>query len=334
MAAGFGSAGVGAAVLMAADPKSRTTGFDGDNARMRIGLVGAGPWARNVHAPAIAGHPRWSAAGVWARRPEAAAEVADVVGGPVHASLERLLEACDTVAFAVPPQVQGELVPVAAAARKHLVLEKPLAADLPAAERASAAVDDAGVCSATMLTLRFDPAIRTWLDGIGAGPHGPGTVGTARWLSGSLLGGPYASSAWRAEHGALFDVGPHVIDLLDAALGAVTGVEAARRDAPDLWRAGLVHAGGARSSLVLSSRTPVDPTEFEVALSGGLGPDGRGRCRLASRPRDAVACYARLLDDLAVAIDAGDPRLPVDARRALHVQRIVDEILQVAAGPA
>lgn len=299
---------------------------------MRIGLVGAGPWARTVHAPAIAAHPRWSSAGVWARRPEAAAEVAAIAGGPAHASFEELLDACDAVAFAVPPRLQGELVPAAAAAGRHLVLEKPLAADLVAAERAATAIDDAGVCSATVLTLRFDPVIRDWLDGVDEGPHGAGTVGTARWLSGALLGGPFAASAWRAEHGALLDVGPHVIDLLDAALGPVTGVDQARRDDPDLWRIGLEHAGGARSSVVLSLRTPVEPTDFEIAVIGGVGPGGRGRHVVDHRPDDAAACYGRLLDDLATAIDTGDRRLPVGAHRALHLQRIVDEVLRRVAG--
>lgn len=298
---------------------------------MRIGLVGAGPWARAVHAPAIAGHPRWTAAGTWARRPAAAAEVAAITGGPVHASFEDLVAACDVVAFAVPPQVQGHLVPAAAAAGRHVVLEKPLAADLAAAERAATAIDDAGVRSATVLTLRFDPAVRTWLDALPGGPQGPGTVGTARWLSGALLGGPSAASPWRSEHGALLDVGPHVIDLLDAALGPVTGVEYARHDEPDLWRIGLGHAAGARSSVVLSLRTPVDPTDFEVAISGGLGPDGRGRAVLGTRPADAVACYARLLDDLADAIDTGDRRLPVDVARSLHLQRILEEVVRAAA---
>ena len=292
---------------------------------MRIGLVGAGPWARSVHAPAIAGHPRWTAAGVWARRPAMAAEVAAISGGPVHDRFDDLLDAADAVAFAVPPQVQGELAARAAAAGKHVVLEKPLAADLAAAERAAAAIDDAGVCSATVLTLRFDPAIRSWLDAVPAGPHGPDSTGTARWLSGALLGGPFATSAWRADHGALLDVGPHLIDLLDAALGPVTGVDQARRDEPDLWRIGLAHAGGARSSLTLSLRIPVDPTEFEVSVVGAAG-----RHRLDTRPADPVACYARLLDDLADAVAAGDPRLPADARRALHLQRIVDEVRRTA----
>ncbi|MEQ3552158.1 Gfo/Idh/MocA family oxidoreductase [Pseudonocardia nematodicida] len=293
---------------------------------MRIGLVGAGPWARSVHAPAIAGHPRWTAAGVWVRRPDAAAEVAGITGGRAFARLDDLVDACDAVAFAVPPAVQGELVPRVAAAGRHVVLEKPLAADLDAAERAASAVADAGVCSATVLTLRFDPAIRDWLAGIPAGPHGPDTVATARWLSGALLGGPFATSAWRAEHGALLDIGPHVLDLLDAVLGPIVDVDHARRDAPDLWRVGLAHAGGARSTVTLSLRIPIDPTEFEVAVVGRAG-----RHRLTTRPADAVACYARLLDELATAVDSGDPRSPVDAGRALHLQRVVDRV-RVAAG--
>ena len=292
---------------------------------MRIGLAGAGPWARTVHAPAIAAHPRWSAGGVWARRPEAAAEVAAVSGGPVHEEFDDLLAACDAVALAVPPQVQGELAPRVAAAGKHLVLEKPLAADLASAQRVADAITTAGVCSATVLTLRFDPAIAAWLDAVPPGPHGPDTTATARWLSGALLGGPFATSAWRAEHGALLDVGPHVIDLLDAALGPVVGVDQARRDEPDLWRIGLAHAGGARSSLALSLRIPVDPTEFEVAIVGVAG-----RHRIDVRPADAVACYGRLLDDLAAAVDAGDLHSPVDASRALHLQRVVEQVRTAA----
>lgn len=48
------------------------------------------------------------------------------------------------------------------------------------------------------------------------------------------------------------------MDLLDAALGEVRDVTWARLDEPDLWRFGLVHAGGAHSSVTLSLRLPVD----------------------------------------------------------------------------
>ncbi|MET0191200.1 MAG: Gfo/Idh/MocA family oxidoreductase [Pseudonocardia sediminis] len=291
----------------------------------RIGLVGAGPWARAVHAPAIAAHPRWELAGAWTRRPEAAREIVDGFGGRAFPRLDDLVDACDAVAFAVPPAVQGELAPGVATAGRHVVLEKPLAQDLDGARAVADAVAAAGVCSATMLTLRFDPGVRAWLDAIGGGPAGPDTTGSARWLSGALLGGPYAGSGWRAEHGALLDIGPHVIDLLDAALGRVVGVDLAHRAEPDLWRFGLAHAGGARSTVTLSLRLPIDPTEFEATVLGAVG-----RHRLDRRPSDAVACYGRLLDDLATAVADGRTDLPVDAARALHLQEIVDRVLRAA----
>src|SRR5690606_24187086 len=53
-------------------PSMQQTGADA----LTVGLVGAGPWASMFHAPAIAGGPETRLAAVWARRPEAAGELA------------------------------------------------------------------------------------------------------------------------------------------------------------------------------------------------------------------------------------------------------------------
>lgn len=291
----------------------------------RIGLVGAGPWAWRVHAPAATRHPWFRFRGAWTRRPEAAHELCSEFGGTPYRTLAELVDASDVIAFAVPPAAQAELAPGVAAAGRHLVLEKPLADDLAGARRIADAVAAAGVRSTTVLVLRFDDAVLAWLDAVGSGPAGPDTVGVARWLSGSLLGGPYHRSAWRNEHGALLDIGPHVIDLLDVALGPVTGVDHAERTEPDVWRIGLAHAGGARSSLTLSLRLPVDPTEMEFGVFGSAG-----RHVLARRTDTAVTCYTRMLDELAFAIELGRTGLPVDAARALRLQEIVDDVLRAA----
>lgn len=292
---------------------------------MRIGLVGAGPWARRVHAPALAAHPGVEFAGVWARRPEAAAELTAVHGGRPFAELDELLTAADAVAFAVPPGVQAELAPRVAAAGRHVILDKPLADSLPDAEKAAAAIEEAGVYSTSMLTLRFDTGVREWLAGLPAGPAGPDTVASARWLSGALLGGPYAASSWRAEHGALLDVGPHLIDLLAAALGDVVDVEWAHHSEHDVWRLGLLHSGGARSTVVAALRLPVDPTAFEVTAFGSIG-----RHVLATRPADAAACYAVLLDEFLAAVAAGELAGPQSARRLLTLQRVIDQARRLA----
>lgn len=293
---------------------------------LRIGLVGGGPWSRRVHGPALAAHPRVDLAAVWARRPEVTAELASAYGARGCPSFDDLLGTVDAVALAVPPQVQCGLAVRAAAAGRHLICEKPLAGNVADARAVVEAVRAAGVHSSMMLTLRHDVAIRNWLGGLPPGPAGVDTVGSVRWLSGALLGGPYAGSGWRAEHGALLDIGPHAIDLLDAALGPVTGVGWAHHDEPDLWRFGLDHAGGAHSSLTLSLRLPVDPTEIEFTVLGAAGVH-----RLTERAADARTSFTRLLDELVAAMDGSGPAPALDAAHGLRLQEIVEQVRAAAA---
>ncbi|HET6260280.1 MAG TPA: Gfo/Idh/MocA family oxidoreductase [Pseudonocardia sp.] len=293
--------------------------------QLRVGLVGGGPWARTVHGPALAAHPGTAMAAVWTRRPEFAHEVAEEFGARAHARLDDLLDDVDVVAFAVPPQVQGELAVRAAAVGRHLICEKPLAGSVEDARAVVDAVQRAGVHSSMVLTMRHAPAVREWLAALHSAPAGPDTVASARWLSGSLLGGPYSASAWRIEHGALLDLGPHVIDLLDAAVGAVTSVGWAHHDQPDLWRFGLVHEGGAHSTVTLSMRLPIDPSEIEFAV---FGPNGRHR--LAGRHADPRTCFAALLDELVAAIDGSGPPPALDVARGLRLQELVEQVRSAA----
>jgi GFO/IDH/MocA oxidoreductase family protein len=289
--------------------------------RLRVGLVGGGPWARTVHAPGLAAHPGTELAAVWTRRPEVAAEFAVEYGVRYYPDLEVLFDAVDAVAFAVPPQVQGRLALCAAAAGKHLICEKPLAGTVEEARAVVDAVEQAGVHSTMVLTMRHAPAVRDWLAGMPSEPAGPDTVASARWISGALLGGPYSTSQWRAEEGALTDLGPHVIDLLDAGVGPVVEVPWARYEEPDLWRFGLLHSGGAQSTVTMSMRVPVDPSEIEFTVFGGAG-----RHRLAGRGADATTCYAALLDELVAAVDGSGPPPALDVTRGLRVQELVEAV--------
>ena len=289
--------------------------------RVRVGLVGGGPWARTVHAPGIASHSGTELAAVWTRRPDVAAELAAEFGTRSYTDLEVLLDAVDAVAFAVPPQVQGRLALFAAAAGKHLICEKPLAGTVDDARAVVEAVERAGVHSTMVLTMRHAPAVRDWLAEMPQEPAGPDTVAFARWVSGSLLGGPFSASPWRAEEGALSDLGPHVIDLLDAAVGPVVEVPWARYEEPDLWRFGLLHSGGAQSTVTLSMRVPVDPSEIDFTVLGGAG-----RHRLAGRGADAPICYAALLDELVAAVDGSGPPPALDVTRGLRLQELVEAV--------
>jgi predicted dehydrogenase len=280
-----------------------------------------------VHGPELAAHPDTEITAIWTRRPEAAQELAEMYGARPHVELDALLDNVDAVAFAVPPHVQAPLAVRAAAAGKHLICEKPLAGSVEEAKAVVAAVREAGVHSAMVLTLRYAPAVREWLARMPSSPAGPDTFAAARWLSGSLLGGPYSASAWRAVDGALFDLGPHVIDLLEAAVGPVTSVPWAHHGEPDLWRFGLVHSGGAQSTVALSMRLPVDPSEIEFLVLGGAG-----RHRLAGRSADPGGCYAALLDELVASVNGSGPPPALDVARGLRLQEVI-EAVRAAAQP-
>lgn len=188
-----------------------------------------------------------------------------------------------------------------------------------------ATVAEAGVQSSMMLTLRHDPVVRAWLAGLPAQPPGTDTVASATWLSGAVLGGPNAASPWRAEQGALLDIGPHVVDLLDAALGAVDAVPWAHLAEPDLWRFGMEHAGGAQSTVTISLRLPVDPSEIEFAVFGGAGTR-----RLAGHRPDALACFARLLDEFVAGCSGAGQAPALDAARGLRLQQIIQQVRDLA----
>ncbi|MBP2340301.1 putative dehydrogenase [Saccharothrix coeruleofusca] len=293
--------------------------------QLRVGLVGAGPWARMVHAPGLADHPGTRLTAVWARKPEAAAELAGTYGAEVAADPDELLAAVDAVAFAVPPEVQSGIATTAAERGKHLILEKPVAATLADAERLAGAVRRAGVASLVMLTKRFAPEIREQLDQLRE--VGGWAGGSVRVLNGALLEGPFSRSPWRHERAPLDDVGPHVFDLIDAALGPITQVIAAHRGEGGLWQLILGHEGGATSGVSLSMALPLNPGVWEVAVFGE-----HGHRVLADRGTSAQDCFTNLLDDFVAMVQSGTTEHPCDVHRGLYLQRIIDQARRAAGG--
>src|SRR3954465_488269 len=100
---------------------------------MRFGLVGTGFWAREAPGAGLKAAAAAELAGVWGRdrgRAEQAGASLDVRS---YDDFDAMLVDVDAVSFAVPPDVQAELAVRAAAAGKHLLLEKPLATSVGAA---------------------------------------------------------------------------------------------------------------------------------------------------------------------------------------------------------
>ncbi|MER8185194.1 Gfo/Idh/MocA family oxidoreductase [Kitasatospora sp. NPDC094015] len=285
---------------------------------MRIGLLGTGPWARRVHAPALAAHPDVEFAGVWGRRPAAAAELAGPYGVPVHQDLDALLDQVDAVAVALPPSVQGELAIRAAEAGKHLLLDKPVALDPAVARRVAEAAQANAVASVVFFTLRFNADQADWLTEQAA--RDGWFTARCEWLGAVFTSpdSPYAASPWRQEKGALWDVGPHALSLLLPVLGEVRRVTAAAGPG-DTVHLVLRHASGASSTLTLSLTTPPE------AAVDGVGLELRGAAgltRMPARNEGPAEAYARALDALHTTA-AGGPAHPCDAAFGARVVEIL-----------
>ncbi|MFK0265894.1 Gfo/Idh/MocA family protein [Streptomyces angustmyceticus] len=286
----------------------------------RIGLLGTGPWARRVHAPALAAHPGVEFAGIWGRRAEAAAALAQVHDTRPYESPDELFEVCDAVAVALPPSVQAALALRAAAAGCHLLLDKPVATAVPEARALAAAADRAGVASVVFFTARFGEQEGEWIAAQAAA--GGWFSAHADWL-GSVFAedssSPYAHSPWRREKGGLWDVGPHALSVLLPVLGDAEAVTATRGPG-DAVLLTLRHSSGAASSATLGLTAPAAAAGVEVTLRGTAGTTS-----LPRRQDGPEVAYGHAVDALLAAVETGLPNAC-----DLHFGLRVTEILAAA----
>jgi predicted dehydrogenase len=293
-------------------------------------VLGTGHWARTTHARALADHPDVEFAGFWGRDGEHAATAAAEFGVDSWSGeegLSDLLARVDAVSLALPPDVQADLAVRASDAGVHVLLDKPVATDLAAADRLVEAVRRNGTASVEFLTYLFMPEITTWLAELTelAERHGPWEGGVFRW-AGSIdtPGNPYAGSRWRRERGGLWDTGPHALSIVRSLFGEVEAVAAARgpRDAVGV---ALQHRGGAGTTLSLTLTAP-EGTGGSFATVWGPG----GRHDLPRFHGTAAEGFARAVDRLRTAAATGVPdALDVrNGRDAVAVLAAVEAHLQ------
>lgn len=300
-------------------------------ARLRIGVLGTGYWAWWCHGTVLARRPDVDFAGFWGRDAAKAADAAARAGaGRGFTDLDELLDSVDAVAIALPPDLQARLAVRAARAGRHVLLEKPLALDLAAADEVVAAVADAGVVSLSFLTYLFQPEVTAWLHRMRelAEARGP-WEGVSVNCAGNIdaPGSPYAGSVWRRERGGLWDWGPHALSLVSALLPPIEHVTTTL-GMRDTVLVGLEHAGGAVSSLTLTLTAPEQAADCTVAA---WGPAGRRALQLpAGGLREA---YHRAVDQFLEAIAGGELSPPLDATRARGIVAVLDAAQRQSARP-
>jgi predicted dehydrogenase len=273
---------------------------------LRFGLLGTGYWAAHTHAAALAAHPGVDFVGVWGRDPAKAADLARRYAVRPYGSVDALLAAVDAVAVALPPDVQADLAARAAAAGRHLLLDKPLAFSTAAADRVVDAVERNHLVARVFFTLRYQPTVATFLARVGR-LSWDGARAT-HFASIFEPGGPYAGSPWRRSHGGLWDIGPHALSILLPVLGPVDQVVAtpAPRDTTHVL---LQHRGGAGSVMSLTLDAPAAATTHEVVLHGE-----EGFATVPAGGFSEVEAAVAAVDELVDAVAAGRPAHPCDAR--------------------
>jgi predicted dehydrogenase len=293
----------------------------GSSDRVRVGLVGAGPWGQLFTGPMLAKSRDVEFVGVWARRADAAGHLAGLHSVQAYDDLDALFADCDAVTFSVPPSVQAELGARAARGGLAVLLDKPVAANAAEAEALAAAIDEAGVVSQVILTNRYFDSMRSFLDDARAlDSYG----GRASFFGNGCVPGTYFATPWRVAEGGLLDLGPHVLDGLDAALGRIVGVEA-HGDPHRLVLLECEHHNGRVSQAALSANS----NQTSGLMVEVYGLDGRctfdaGAFTAEQTATEFATAQRRILAEFAAAVGSGTPH-ELDVHRGLHLQRLIDD---------
>jgi predicted dehydrogenase len=134
---------------------------------LRVGIVGCGNVALNFHVPAYRAAPEHFTVAALAdptpERLELGRATADLRPDQVHADAAALIarDDVDVVDVCTPQHLHREVVEAAAAAGKHILCEKPLAATPVDAAAIVAAADAAGVTLGVMHNYLFFPEVVT-----------------------------------------------------------------------------------------------------------------------------------------------------------------------------
>ncbi len=283
---------------------------------MRFGLVGTGFWARHVHATALDVTADVTFEGIWGRDTLAAQSLAGDYGATAYESFDKMLDAVEAVAFAVPPDIQATKAIQAARRGKHLLLDKPLATGRELADELAEAVTSSGVTTTVFFTARFQPEIASWLDRT---MRQEWSSVEASWICSAFeAGSPFADSPWRREKGALWDVGPHALSIVLPLLGPVSGVTG-RRGHGDLVHLVLEHQFGATSTLNLTLGASKGASDIRLAAWGAGGRESMPES--ITPPADALQTA---IEELAQRAGRGETNHPCDATFGRYVVEVLD----------
>jgi 1,5-anhydro-D-fructose reductase (1,5-anhydro-D-mannitol-forming) len=186
----------------------------------RWGIVGLGWVAADFIVPAMVKNPGSRLAACLGSSLEKGQAFAERFGVErVHSDLEALMHDpdVDAVYIALPNALHHDAVLAAARGKKHVLCEKPFAMRVAHAKEMVAACRDAGVILRIAHQLRLDAAVGHARKLVQAG-----RLGRLVAMSLERASGLEARTAWRqdvSQSGVIFDVGVHLLDLIQWVSG-------------------------------------------------------------------------------------------------------------------
>lgn len=277
---------------------------------IRWGVVGLGKFAGEALIPAACRSGRAEIVACASRELSKAREFASRHNIPrVHESAAALAAdpGIDAVFVATPNVEHVPVVLAAAAAKKHVLCEKPLALDVTAGHAAVRACQEAGVVLRVGLHLRLERSLQRVAEVLRAG-----TIGTVRALSIERSAPLDERVPWRedpAQGGSiLFDVGVHLLDLVPRLGGAdIATVAAVASPLPGSGR------GADTMSLLLRLKNDVQATvrvsreapytASDLVVIGTAGMLRTGPLRWVDEHQIAVITAAGLTEEMIPAAD-------------------------------
>ena len=239
-----------------------------------MGLLGCGDIAA-ANLQAIGAAPNVELTACFDQERHVAENLVRSHSAVVAASAEELVSRSDVdaVLIAVPHDLHAPLAELAIAAGRHVIVEKPLAQDLPTAARIVTSARLAGVTLSVLFPHRYEPdaliAKRLIEAGV-LGEFGGSAIRLYLDKAPSYWIGGYSgrvTSDWRSSHeraggGVLIMNVSHYIDLFRHLLtievddvSAVLGATDEERDVEDFITVGLRYAGGGIGSIVPRQRS-------------------------------------------------------------------------------
>ncbi|PWK74085.1 Gfo/Idh/MocA family oxidoreductase [Aminobacter sp. AP02] len=328
--------------------------------RLRIGMIGLG-MAAAPHAKSLIDlRDEVEVAAVFSPSPERRAAFGGKYFFPVAGSIDTILDDGSIAAVLVltPPSSHLDLVRRAAAAGKHVLLEKPLEITHERSRELVDVAEHAGIRLGVVLQLRFRKSIAEVRRLLDEGQLGEIVSVSARlnnWRPQSYYDQPGRGTKARDGGGVLLTQAIHTLDQMIALTGLPSEVaayaatsKAHRMETEDVAHAVMRFANGAIGAISATTAAyPGFPDGIDILGTKGsarLGPSGALLSFLDGTERtvsdgtrgsgagaDPMAFSndnhrAVLADFLAALRDRRDPK--VSGREALEAHRLIDAILR------